>query len=155
MRLIRCSNCFLLPFSVRVAHSPNDVKDETPPGEGQRLENPIQPTRIVQEQTFICEEGLPHQKEEAGEQHHRVIEAESAGTMGLQGLEDAANGGCQEHQAFHGGECRVPPRRTLQDILTSDSDGAGTHNHTDHKSHRQQRVDGEAESFESECLHTQ
>ena len=153
MRLIRCSNCFLLPFSVRVAHSPNDVKDETPPGEGQRLENPIQPTRIVQEQTFICEEGLPHQKEEAGEQHHRVIEAESAGTMGLQCLEDAANGGRQEDQALYSGECRVPPRGGVADIVYRGKDGIGSHHCADQKSQYQHPVEADAEVSETECLH--
>lgn len=135
-------------MNIPTTQSAEHIKEETPSSQGERSANPTQPIGVAQEQSFILEEALPHNDEQAGKHCHRMKSTEPAGVMGLQRLEDAAHDGRHEHQALHGSKRCVPPRRILQDILASRNDGTDPHNHTEHKSQHKHRVDGEAEMLE-------
>ena len=82
-----------------------------------------------------------------------MVETESAGAVGLQGFEDAANGGRQEDQAFYGGKRRVPPRRNCTNVLTRSDNGIRAYHHANHEGQHQQPVDGKTEMLEAESLH--
>lgn len=140
-------------MNIPTTQSAEHIKEETPSSQGERSANPTQPIGVAQEQSFILQEALPHNDEQAGKHCHRMKSTEPAGVMGLQRLEDAAHDGRHEHQALHGSKRCVPPRCTLQDVLTGGNDGIGADNHTDYKSHNQQRIDGEAEMLELISLH--